>query len=71
VRPPRCLATRAELPGLLTFQGLEWNVPAAEHATVFVHPGKNEVEVLQQFEQTYDGSQQPATNTEAQRPCAG
>ncbi len=23
----------------LVFQGLEWNIPAAEHGTVFVHPG--------------------------------
>jgi hypothetical protein len=67
---PDILATRRELPELLTFQGLEWNIPAAEHATVFVHPSRHEVEVLQQFEQTYDGSQQPATNTEAQNEAA-
>ena len=63
---PDIRATRAELRDLLTFQGLEWNIPGAEHATVFVHPGKNEVAVLKQFELTYDGSQLPATNTEAQ-----
>ena len=63
---PDILHTRSALPGLLTFQGLEWNIPGAEHATVFVHPGHNEVDVLRQFEQAYDGSQQPATNTEAQ-----
>ena len=67
---PDILATRRELPELLTFQGLEWNIPAAEHATVFVHPSRHEVEVLQQFEQAYDGSQQPATNTEAQNEAA-
>ncbi len=63
---PDIRATREELKDLLTFQGLEWNIPAAEHATVFVHPGRNEVAVLKQFEQAYDGSQLPATNTEAQ-----
>ncbi|GAA0812624.1 histidinol-phosphatase [Spirilliplanes yamanashiensis] len=63
---PDILATRKELPELLTFQGLEWNIPAAEHATVFVHPGRHEVDVLKRFEQAYDGSQLPATNTEAQ-----
>jgi hypothetical protein len=63
---PDILATRRELRDLLTFQGLEWNIPAAEHATVFVHPGRNEVDVLKQFEQAYDGSQMPATNTAAQ-----
>jgi hypothetical protein len=39
----------------LVFQGLEWNIPGAEHATVFVHPGKNEVAVLKEFETSYDG----------------
>jgi hypothetical protein len=67
---PDILKTREELPGLLTFQGLEWNIPAAEHATVFVHPGRNEVSVLKQFEQAYDGSQLPPSNTEAQNEAA-
>ena len=40
---------------MLVFQGLEWNIPAAEHGTVFVHPGKNEVPVLKHFEQAFDG----------------
>ena len=39
----------------LVFQGLEWNIPAAEHGTVIVHPGKNEVAVLKEFENTFDG----------------
>ncbi|MFC7532134.1 PHP domain-containing protein [Actinoplanes sp. GCM10030250] len=63
---PDILRTRKELPELLTFQGLEWNIPAAEHATVFVHPGRHEVDVLKQFENAYDGSMLPATNTNAQ-----
>jgi hypothetical protein len=67
---PDIRSTRTALPGLLTFQGLEWNIPAAEHATVFVHPGRNEVDVLKQFEQTYDGSQLPGTNTGAQNEAA-
>ncbi|GLZ01352.1 histidinol-phosphatase [Actinoplanes sp. NBRC 103695] len=67
---PDILATRAELKELLTFQGLEWNIPGAEHATVFVHPGRNEVDVLKRFELAYDGSQLPATNTEAQNEAA-
>ncbi|MGC9380653.1 PHP domain-containing protein [Streptomyces sp. MH13] len=45
----------------LVFQGLEWNIPAAEHGTVFVHPGKNEVSVLKQFETGYDGGVKGAT----------
>lgn len=53
---PDIRAAREALPGTLIFQGLEWNIPAAEHGTVFVAPGDNEVAVLKQFEQDYDGS---------------
>ncbi|MFI6038916.1 PHP domain-containing protein [Streptomyces sp. NPDC051315] len=47
----------------LVFQGLEWNIPGAEHGTVFVHPGRNEVSVLKQFETDYDGSVQGASDS--------
>ncbi|MEV0170226.1 PHP domain-containing protein [Streptomyces sp. NPDC050803] len=47
----------------LVFQGLEWNIPAAEHGTVFVHPGQNEVSVLKQFETDYDGSVKGASDS--------
>nr|WP_246886693.1 PHP domain-containing protein [Streptomyces sp. GESEQ-4] len=47
----------------LVFQGLEWNIPGAEHGTVFVHPGKNEVSVLKQFETDYDGSVKGASDS--------
>lgn len=53
---PDIRAARAANPRALIFQGLEWNIPAAEHATVFVAPGDNEVSVLKQFENLYDGS---------------
>jgi hypothetical protein len=53
---PDIVAARAELSDTLIFQGLEWNIPAAEHGTVFVAPGRNEVAVLKQFESDYDGS---------------
>jgi hypothetical protein len=53
---PDIVAARDALPGTLIFQGLEWNIPAAEHGTVFVAPGRDEVPVLKQFEQDYDGS---------------
>jgi hypothetical protein len=52
---PDIVDARAAVPGTLVFQGLEWNIPAAEHGTVFVHPGKNEVAVLKAFENNYDG----------------
>ncbi|MEU6028160.1 PHP domain-containing protein [Streptomyces tauricus] len=47
----------------LVFQGLEWNIPGAEHGTVFVHPGKNEVSVLKKFENDYDGSVKNASDS--------
>ncbi|MFD5264694.1 PHP domain-containing protein [Streptomyces sp. NPDC058335] len=47
----------------LVFQGLEWNIPGAEHGTVFVHPGRNEVSVLKQFETDYDGSVKGASDS--------
>jgi hypothetical protein len=52
---PDIVAARAAVKDTLVFQGLEWNIPAAEHGTVFVHPGKNEVAVLKEFENAFDG----------------
>ncbi|WP_412538450.1 PHP domain-containing protein [Longispora sp. K20-0274] len=49
------LRARAENPRMLVFQGLEWYIPGAEHATVFTPPGPNEAEILRQFELKYDG----------------
>ncbi len=52
---PDIKEARAAYGDTLVFQGLEWNIPAAEHGTVFVHPGRHEVAVLKQFETDYDG----------------
>ncbi|MGO1057463.1 PHP domain-containing protein [Crossiella sp. CA198] len=52
---PDIVAARRDAGGTLVFQGLEWNIPAAEHGTVIVHPGRNEVAVLKEFETTFDG----------------
>ncbi len=46
---------RSENPRLLIFQGLEWYIPAAEHATVFTAPGPDEAAVLRDFERRFDG----------------
>jgi hypothetical protein len=53
---PDIRAAREEIEETLIFQGLEWNIPAAEHGTVFVHPSKNEVAVLKEFENAFDGT---------------
>ena len=52
---PDIVAARDAVEDTLVFQGLEWNIPAAEHGTVFVHPGRNEVALLKEFENSYDG----------------
>jgi len=49
------LAARADNPRMLVFQGLEWYIPAAEHATVMVAPGDSEARLLRSFELAYDG----------------
>ncbi|MET9084501.1 PHP domain-containing protein [Streptomyces sp. NPDC004237] len=58
---PDIVAARDQIDDTLVFQGLEWNIPAAEHGTVFVHPGKNEVAVLKEFETSFDGAVKGAT----------
>ncbi|MGW3423907.1 PHP domain-containing protein [Streptomyces phaeochromogenes] len=60
---PDIKAARDAYEDTLVFQGLEWNIPGAEHGTVFVHPGKNEVSVLKQFETDYDGSVKNASGS--------
>jgi hypothetical protein len=46
---------RGKYRDMLVFQGLEWNIPGAEHATVFLPPGRNTVDILKAFEAAYDG----------------
>ncbi|MFF4761687.1 PHP domain-containing protein [Streptomyces sp. NPDC001292] len=58
---PDIVAARGQITDTLVFQGLEWNIPAAEHGTVFVHPGSNEVAVLKEFENSFDGAVKKAT----------
>ena len=59
---PDIRAARRDFPDTLVFQGLEWNIPAAEHGTVFVHPGPDEVSFLKAFENAYDGSVRGASD---------
>jgi len=56
---PDIRAARSAVDTTLVFQGVEWNIPGAEHGTVFVHPGPNEVALLKEFESTYDGGLNP------------
>lgn len=61
---PDIVAARRAYRDMLVFQGLEWNIPAAEHGTVFIAPNANEVAVLKEFENQFDGSL--SSNTVAQ-----
>ncbi|WP_205315797.1 PHP domain-containing protein [Nonomuraea lactucae] len=48
------VASRARHPRLLLWQGLEWNVPGGEHATVFFDGARDEVQLLRSFERLFD-----------------
>jgi len=50
---PDIKGARRTVKDTLVFQGLEWNIPAAEHATVFVFPGSREVDALKALENAY------------------
>ncbi|MFC7584193.1 hypothetical protein ACFQYP_10990 [Nonomuraea antimicrobica] len=63
---PDIVAARAAVKDTLVFQGLEWNIPAAEHGTVFVAPGRGEVETLKEFENSFDGSVKGASSNTPQ-----
>lgn len=39
---------------ILVFTGLEWNIPAGEHTTLMLAPGRNEAGLLQEFVTRYD-----------------
>jgi hypothetical protein len=64
-------AARRRHPRVLLWQGIEWNVPGAEHATVFFAPGASEAALLRAFERSHDsrltdtGSGSPANEARA------
>ena len=60
-------AERRRRPDMLIFQGIEWYIPAAEHGTVLVH-GKDEAEILRQFELVFDGYLNGWQDTPANSP---
>jgi hypothetical protein len=51
---PKIAEARTNYPTLV-FQGLEWNVPGAEHATFIVPPRPETVRFLHDFERFWDG----------------
>ncbi|KGH46711.1 histidinol phosphatase [Modestobacter caceresii] len=53
---PEIEKVRRQYAGTMIYQGLEWNIPGAEHATVMLPPGNATVDILKAFEAGYDGS---------------
>lgn len=47
-------ARRAHGDEVLVFTGLEWNIPAGEHTTLMLAPGRNEGVLLQEFVTRFD-----------------
>ncbi|GGM73040.1 histidinol-phosphatase [Lentzea pudingi] len=47
-------ATRRARDDVLVFTGLEWNIPAGEHTTLMLAPGRNEARLLQEFVTRFD-----------------
>ncbi|MFC5182484.1 CehA/McbA family metallohydrolase domain-containing protein [Actinomadura harenae] len=50
------LKARRANPRMLLWQGLEWNVPSGEHATVFFDAARDELAALRAFEKLFDGN---------------
>ncbi|MFF0862173.1 PHP domain-containing protein [Nonomuraea sp. NPDC003560] len=65
------VTSRAKHPELLLWQGLEWNVPGGEHATVFFDGARDEIQLLRAFERLFDsringtGAGNPANEAKA------
>ncbi|MCE7010714.1 PHP domain-containing protein [Kibdelosporangium philippinense] len=68
---PDIKAAREKYDDTLVFQGLEWNIPGAEHGTVFVAPGRNEASFLKEFELGYDGRTNEANPNKEALAIAG
>ena len=66
---PDIKAARLAHRNTAIFQGLEWNIPGAEHGTVILPPHATSVAVLKQFELLFDGivlaDQKKITNANA------
>lgn len=51
---PELLAARRRFSSMHIFQGLEWNVPEADHASVILPPTEHEAKLIAEFEARYD-----------------
>ena len=51
---PELVEARRRHPELIIFQGLEWNIPAAEHGSVILPPTADDAEIVADFEAHFD-----------------
>jgi hypothetical protein len=59
---PDLLEARKRHPEILVFQGLEWNIPSAEHGSVILPPTGDEAQRISEFEALFD--EENATRTD-------
>jgi len=48
------LEARRACPDIIVFQGLEWNIPSAEHGSIIVPPTSDEARLIAEFESRFD-----------------
>jgi hypothetical protein len=65
---PALLQARREVPALIQFNGMEFNVPGAEHASLIIAPGPEERDQLVAIERDYSRGEllEPDTRDEEQ-----
>jgi len=64
---PDLVAARRKYPRICVFQGMEWNVPAAEHGTVILPPTPDEAQIIADFERRFDEKNLSMPGTPANR----
>ncbi|HKQ48738.1 MAG TPA: PHP domain-containing protein [Phycisphaerae bacterium] len=62
---PELVAARKKHPSMHVFQGLEWNIPAAEHGSVILPPTPDEAMRIAEFEARFDQKNKSRENTPA------
>ncbi|MDX1933490.1 MAG: PHP domain-containing protein [Capsulimonadales bacterium] len=62
---PDLVAARRKHPEIIVFQGLEWNIPAAEHGSVILPISDDEARRISEFEARYDERNESLPDTPA------